>query len=46
MRNFVKFGVIALLAVSASVASAADLEFHGYARVGLGFNSAGAMLRE
>lgn len=41
MRNFVKFGVIALLAVSASVASAADLEFHGYARVGLGGNTKG-----
>jgi maltoporin len=41
MRNFVKFSVLAILAVSASVASAADLEFHGYARVGLGMNSKG-----
>jgi len=41
MRNFVKFSLLVVLAVSATMASAADLEFHGYARVGLGFNSAG-----
>ena len=41
MKNFVKFAAIVIVAVSATVASAADLEFHGYARVGLGFNTAG-----
>lgn len=41
MKNFVKFAAIVIVAVSATVASAADLEFHGYARVGLGFNGAG-----
>lgn len=41
MKNFVKFSLLAIVAASATVASAADLEFHGYARGGLGFNTAG-----
>jgi maltoporin len=41
MYKIAKFSVAIVLAASAAVASAADLEFHGYARVGLGFNSAG-----
>lgn len=41
MKNFVKFSLLAIVAASATVASAADLEFHGYARLGFGFNSAG-----
>lgn len=41
MKNFVKFTLLAIVAVSASVASAADLEFHGYARLGFGRNLAG-----
>jgi len=39
MRHFVKLSLLAILAVSATVASAADLEFHGYARAGIGVSS-------
>ncbi len=42
MKNFVKFTLLAIVAVSASVASAADLEFHGYARVGMGLSANGS----
>jgi maltoporin len=41
MKNFVKFTLLAIVAASASVASAADLEFHGYARVGMGISTSG-----
>jgi len=41
MKNFAKFVAMVIVAVSATVASAADLEFHGYARVGIGLNSEG-----
>jgi len=41
MRNLVKFSLLALVALSATVASAAELEFHGYARAGFGLNSQG-----
>lgn len=39
MRPVVKLSLCAILAVSAAVANAADLEFHGYARGGLGVSS-------
>ncbi len=41
MKNFVKFTLLAIVAASATVASAADLEFHGYSRVGWGISSKG-----
>lgn len=41
MRNIVKFIALVALAASAATAAAADLEFHGYSRVGLGFSSQG-----
>lgn len=41
MRLIAKFTALAILAASAAAASAADLEFHGYSRVGLGFSSRG-----
>lgn len=40
MRNFVKFSMLALVAF-ATTASAAELEFHGYARAGFGFSDKG-----
>ncbi len=39
MRNFLKLTVLAVLAFSATMASAADLEFHGYARAGFGVSN-------
>ena len=39
MRHFVKLGLLATLAASATAASAADLEFHGYARAAIGVSS-------
>jgi maltoporin len=44
MRNFVKFSLLALVAFSATVASAAELEFHGYARAGYGFSTNGGRM--
>lgn len=41
MRKFLKLSLLVVLAVSATVASAADLEFHGYARAGFGVSSEG-----
>lgn len=41
MKHTVKFFVIALVALSATAAWAADLQFHGYTRAGVGLNARG-----
>lgn len=41
MRNLVKISAIAFVALFAMAANASDIEFHGYARIGMGLNSQG-----